>query len=107
MNTPINQLVPKVRNKLANCVADIKRYNDDILTDSIKTVIDMETLGDKKFNHDNSAINPTIAENSEEEQQLILKACLLFSARISPGIIDSLRAELHKSENGEELFSSR
>lgn len=105
MNTPINQLVPKIRQKLATCVADIKRYNDEVLSDSIKIVIDTKTLGGKKFNHDNSTISPAIPENSVEEQELILKACLSF--RLPPEIMEKLEIELHKIENGEVLFSGR
>jgi hypothetical protein len=110
MNTPINQLVPKIREKLAVYVGDIKRYNDEILADSVKTVIQFGKLDGKTLNGDGSAINPAIAENSEEERQLILEVCLLLLGSrldIPPSIIDSLEAELHKIKNGEILFSGR
>lgn len=110
MNTPINRLVPKVREKLTACVSDIKRYNDGVLSDSIKIIIDTKSLGGKTFNDDNSAISPAIAENSEEERQLILEVCLLFLRTrrdIPPQIINRLETELEKIKNGEILFSGR
>jgi hypothetical protein len=110
MNTSINQLVPKIREKLTVYVYDIKRYHDEIVADSVRTVIQLGKLDGKTLSGDGFAINPAIAENSEEERQLILEVCLplLRSRRdIPPSIIDSLEAELHKIKNGEILFSGR
>jgi len=102
MKTPINQVIPKIRQKLANCVSNIQRYDDHILSDAIKTVIDMKTLGGNKFTHDDVTISPGIKGNSREEQQLILKTCLLFS--LPSKEIEKLDAELDESENGEIKF---
>lgn len=110
MNTPINQLVPKFREKLANCVAGIKQCDDESLANLIKMVIKFGKLDGKTLNDNGSAICPEIAENSKEEQQLILEACLrlLRSRHGTPSsMIERLETELYKIENGEVLFSGK
>jgi hypothetical protein len=110
MNTPISQLVPKFRKKLADCAVGIKPCDDETLANFIKMVIQFGKLDGKTLNTDGSAINPAIADNSKEEQQLILKACLflLGSQRgTHSSTIGRLEAELYKIENGEDLFSGK
>lgn len=107
MKTQISQITLKIKQKLAMHKVDVQKFHDGILIEVVKATVDMNTFEDKRFFHDNEAINPTIAENSTVEQKLILKASLLFRQKLPLDVVQKLEAELYILENGETYFMGR